>query len=98
MDDLIEMLSLFTHDHNLQTVAINYLLNPVHVVHYPDYLHVVNYQGYLHVVYNQGYLHVVCYQGYLYIWYLSIIEFVRYHLSYLFDMKSSRILNYVVHP
>jgi len=88
MDDLIEMLSLFTHDHNLQTVAINYLLNSVHVVHYPDFLHVVCYQGYLHVV---------CYQGYLYIWYLSIIEFVRYYLSYLFDMKLSRILNYVVH-
>ena len=51
MDDLIEMLSLFTHDHNLIiTVAINYLLNPIHIVHYPDYLHVVCYQGYLSII------------------------------------------------
>ena len=72
------MLSLFTHDHNLIiTVAINYLLNTVHIVHYPDYLH------------------VVCYQGYLYIWYLSIIEFVRYYLSYLFDIY--RLIHVIFH-
>ena len=72
------MLSLFTHDHNLIiTVAINYLLNTVHIVHYPDYLH------------------VVCYQGYLYIWYLSIIEFVRYYLSYLFDIY--RLIHGIFH-
>ena len=72
------MLSLFTHDHNLIiTVAINYLLNTVHIVHYPDYLH------------------VVCYQGYLYIWYLSIIEFARYYLSYLFDIY--RLIHGIFH-